>query len=100
MKKYIATLSRRVGTKPKTLDELKAKGLLVYRICRFDNLHGHKLIGKIIMKKYKITDKDIDNLKKIRRNRYARLRRARNKLIILEGGINKDETNNEKNNQL
>jgi len=59
----------------------KEKGLRVWRGWNNGNLRGYYNIGKQIQKEYGLTDKDIADMKRIRRNKYARLKR---KIIKLE----------------
>lgn len=80
MKKYISELNHQLGGKPKTISELKAKGLLVYKIWRQENLHGHLEIGKLIIIRYKLTDEDMVKMKRERWNKYERLKRVKLKL--------------------
>ena len=72
----------------------KEKGLIVWRKWNNENLRGHYKIGKKIMKDYGLTKEDIDEMKRIRKDSWERLRRAKLKLekeIQMKGGTIKDE---------
>ena len=93
-KRYVNELSKKIKHKTNSLDELKMKGLLVYRIWYSENLRGFPQIGKIICKRFKLNHEEVkDTLKKEKRKYHKRNYRKKLKLIILEGGNVKDETN-------
>lgn len=59
-----------VGTKPKSLDELKAKGLLVYRVWYERNLRGFNEIGNIICKRFKFKEEEVKAILKQEKRKY------------------------------
>ena len=59
-----------VGTKPTSLAELKAKGLLVYRVWYEKNLRGFDEIGKIICKRFKLKEEEVKKLLKQEKRKY------------------------------
>lgn len=74
---YVDELSKRVGIKAKSLDELKVKGLLVYRTWTQENLRGfcrgNLSIGKIICKRFKLQEEQVKEiLKKEKKKDYMK----------------------------
>ena len=85
MEKYVDELSKRIGIKAENLDELKVKGLLVYRLWRQENLRGFSPIGKIICKRFKLIEKEVKwILEKEKRKYYKRNYRKKLKEKTLE----------------
>lgn len=85
MEGYVNELSKRIGIKSTSLVELQTKGLLVYRIWRQENLRGFLPIGKIIFKRFKLTEKEVkDILKKEKQKYYKKTYRKKIKEKTLE----------------
>ena len=61
-KRYIDELSKRVGGNPKTIDELKIKGLLIYRMWYKENLRGYDEIGRMICRRFKMDEKEVKDI--------------------------------------
>lgn len=57
------------------------KGIKAYKEWKMGNLRGHYNIGKGIIKRYGLTEADLERLRKDNENRYKRLRRKRQKDI-------------------
>lgn len=89
-KRYVEELSERVGTKPKNLIELQAKGLLVYRIWYEDNLRGYEEIGKMICKKFKLNREEVKEILKKEKRKYYK-RNYRKNLKEKEEGVKQDD---------
>ncbi len=90
-KRYIDELSKRVGGNPKTIDELKTKGLLVYREWYGGNLRGYKVIGKMICKKFKLNREEVKKILEQEKRKYHKRnyrKKLKDKIVIKsQGGI-------------